>query len=189
MVKIFINGLYFNNNTNTGIDVNIFDNQSLNNSFGKLIFNSKSDELGQVRGEIENKFIGKEIVVGIIEPGFMPIQTKIKVTELGVLHTVKLDFDRNYAGHNSIIASSSDWNSLKMFNRSQTEMERIIRNFKFQNFGIKYAHYFIAFASIVIGLIATFPYNLGLAILFFIIGEILAPFVIGLKPLWRSLKK
>lgn len=185
MAKIFINGLYFNERSNQGTTVNVFDNQSSDNSFGNLIFSSQSDNLGQVKGNIENTFVGKEIIVGIVEPGFIPLQTKVSVTELGVFYTVKLDFDRNYNGHESILPSSSDWNSLESFNKSQTELQDVIRKFKFQNIGIKYAHYFIIFISIVIGLIVPFPYSLGVALLSFLIGEILSPFAIGLKPFWR----
>jgi hypothetical protein len=185
MAEIFINGLYFNKISNRGTTVNLFDNQSSDNSFGNLIFSGQSDNLGHVKGEIENRFIGKKIIMEIIEPGFVPLQTKLDVTELGIFYTVKLDFDRSYSGSNGIISSGSEWSSLEFFNKSQTELQAVIRKFKFQNFGIKYAHYFIILISIILGLIATFPYNLISAIFFPAIGELLGPFVIGLKPFWR----
>lgn len=185
MAKIFINGLYFDQETNKGITVNLYDNQSDDNSNGNLIFTGDADIDGIVNGEIENKFIGKRIILKIIKPGFIPFNSDIKVNELGVFFTVKLEFDRNYSGNYSVISSISEWNSFEIFNKSQTELVTVIRNFKFQNYGIKYAHYIISLISIIIGLVAIFPYNLISSISFFIIAELLCPYVIGLKPFWK----
>lgn len=188
MATIFINGLYFDGTNNRGVTVNIFDNKTVDNSFGSLIFTGNSDESGVASGNIDNEFIGKEIILSIIHPGFRPLQTKLNVTELGVFYTVRLDFDRNYISHDISVSNLSIWNSQSNYFNAQTELQRVIRKFKFENYVVKYVHYFLATLSIILGVISPFPYNLVLAIVFLILGEILAPYVIGLKPFWRRNK-
>ncbi|MFV8332227.1 hypothetical protein [Flavobacterium sp. GSP14] len=184
MAEIFINGLYFNNITNQSITVNLFDKQASDNSFGKLIFSGESDRFGQVTGVIGNKFIGKNIIIGIIEPGFIPIQAEVKVTELGVLYHPNLIFDRSYIGTDISLENKAKWNSQVELAKAQKGMESYIRKYRFKNFAIKFAHYFIIVISIVVGILVIFPYNIIFAILFVIIGEILGPYAIGLKPFY-----
>nr|WP_315155413.1 hypothetical protein [uncultured Flavobacterium sp.] len=189
MAEIFINGLYFDNSTNQSITVNLFDNQSTDNSFGKLIFSGESDSFGQVTGVIDNKFIGTNIIIGIIEPGFIPIQTVVEVTELGVLYIPNLVFDRSYIGTHVSLENKAKWKSQVEFSKAQKGMESYTRKYRYKNFAIKYAHYFIIVISIVVGLFAIFPYNLIFAILFIIIGELLGPYAIGLKAFYIMKKK
>jgi len=143
-----------------------------------------SDNNGEVEFDIDESYIGADILVHIRHRWYKPLSIKTNIEEFGYFYTAKIEMD--YTNWEDSPSTDPPWDSQGEFTAAQATKDRKLREFRFQNRNSKILYYLILGISVLLGIILPPFIGVPVAIIIIILLEVLSPYSIGLK---RAIKK
>ncbi|MDQ7049361.1 MAG: hypothetical protein Q9M92_07360 [Enterobacterales bacterium] len=183
MAQVFINGLLPGDDSilhgdNGGSIVALLNPKFVktDKEFKILVKYANSD--GEVHAQIDNTYIGENLLLRIRDSGTLPIEAQIKVENYGACYSAKIMNDGLSSGSHPII----NWDSEISYSKAQDEMHEYIKQHRFSNPIAKYIHMLVVAISVLLGLFIPGVLGVIAAAIFVIIAEVIGPYALGLKP-------
>ncbi|MDA2934950.1 hypothetical protein MYX82_11500 [Acidobacteria bacterium AH-259-D05] len=185
MPRVFINGLWPGHDqpdSKGGMRVSLFLKDDFASKEATLLFESYSNGKKNVDGNIDDKYIGKEVIIIITEPGFQYKYPTLKLKRIGLFHTAPLEKDFVY--RDEMVKTHPDFVSFdctREYAEAQAEMHTVARAARYKNLSILVGFTIITFGAPFLGLTLAGVPGVVVGIIIAALLWWLSPYASGLK--------